>query len=305
MSPTNLALQELSENTDHYPSRVANRAARLPRYDPVVYGDATHGPLSSKQLTTYDQQGFLHFDALFSPEEVEELTQEVTLLKLNRAGIDPDYIISEPGSGDIRSFFHVHAYNPIFKALASHPRIVRMAEQILGSMVYLHQSRVNLKPAFSGKEFYWHSDFETWHAEDGMPRMRALSCTISLTENTEQNGPLLVIPGSHKEFVQCVGETPDNHYKASLRRQQYGVPDPQTITDMAQAHNIVSLPGAVGSVTLFDCNLLHGSNGNITPFPRNNVFFVYNSILNILRAPYCAQPPRPEHIATRDRCETV
>ena len=53
-----------------------------------------------------------------------------------------------------------------------------IAEQILGSQVYIHQSRVNLKPGFKGKEFYWHSDFETWHIEDGMPRMRALSCSI-------------------------------------------------------------------------------------------------------------------------------
>jgi hypothetical protein len=47
--------------------------------------------------------------------------------------------------------------------------VVGPARQLLGSDVYVHQSRVNFKPGFNGQDFYWHSDFETWHAEDGMP----------------------------------------------------------------------------------------------------------------------------------------
>src|SRR3546814_19751740 len=72
---------------------------------------------------------------------------------------------------------------------------------------YIHQSRLNYKPGFKGKEFYWHSDFETWHVEDGMPRMRALSMSVLLAENTPHNGPLMLIPGSHQSFLTCVGET--------------------------------------------------------------------------------------------------
>ena len=88
-----------------------------------------------------------------------------------------------------------------------------MAEQLLGSRVYVHQSRINYKSGFDGKEFYWHSDFETWHAEDGLPRMRAVSASIALSDNTPLNGPLMLIPGSHRHFVACIGETPDDHYK--------------------------------------------------------------------------------------------
>src|SRR3546814_6672767 len=90
---------------------------------------------------------------------------------------------------------------------------------LLDSDVYVHQSRINLKPGFRGKEFYWHSDFETWHTEDGMPSMRAVSCSVLLTPNHSWNGPLLTIAGSHKWFVSCVGETPANHHEVSLRRQ--------------------------------------------------------------------------------------
>src|SRR3546814_3951459 len=80
--------------------------------------------------------------------------------------------ITEPGSDAVRSIFRVHELSDMLGRLASDPRLIHVARQILGSEVYMHQSRANMKPGFKGKEFYWHSDFETWHVEDGMPRMR-------------------------------------------------------------------------------------------------------------------------------------
>ncbi len=74
------------------------------------------------------------------------------------------------------------------------------ARQILGSDVYVHQSRINVKPGFGATGFYWHSDFETWHAEDGLPNMRTVSVSIALTENFDTNGGLMIMPGSHKSF---------------------------------------------------------------------------------------------------------
>src|SRR5690606_11217608 len=124
-----------------------------------------------------------------------------------------------------RSIFNIHALDAHFNNLVRHERLLSIARFILNDEVYIHQSRLNFKPAFYGKEFYWHSDFETWHMEDGMPRMRALSMSITLTHNVEQNGPLLLIPGSHKTYVACAGKTPNNHYQQSLIRQQYGIPD--------------------------------------------------------------------------------
>ena len=175
-----------------------------------------------------------------------------------------------------------------------------MARQILGSEVYVHQSRVNLKPGFDGKEFYWHSDFETWHVEDGMPRMRALSASIALTHNHPFNGPLMLIPGSHKTFIPCVGKTPDEHYRQSLKKQEYGVPDQASLKRLTDRGGIVAPTGPAGSVLFFDCNTMHGSNSNISPFARSNVFFVYNSVENALTEPHCGLKPRPEHIATRE-----
>jgi ectoine hydroxylase len=51
----------------------------------------------------------------------------------------------------------------------------------------------------------------------------------------------------------------------------------------------------------FDCNTMHGSPANITPVPRVNAFFVYNSVDNRPREPCGASHPRPNHIAARDQ----
>ena len=133
-----------------------------------------------------------------------------------------------------------------------------------------------------------------------MPRMRALSCSIALTENNEFNGPLLLVPGSHRSFVACVGETPDEHYKESLRWQEYGTPDLDTLEGLINKGGLVSAKGKAGSAVFFDCNTMHGSADNITPFSRSNVFLVYNSVENHLVGPFGGTAPRPNYIASRD-----
>src|SRR3546814_7448632 len=76
--------------------------------------------------------------------------------------------------------------------LASDARLADVARFLLDDAVYIHQSRLNYKPGFKGKEFYWHSDFETWHVEAGMPRLRALSLSVLLAAHTPHNGTLML-----------------------------------------------------------------------------------------------------------------
>jgi ectoine hydroxylase len=133
-----------------------------------------------------------------------------------------------------------------------------------------------------------------------MPRMRALCMSILLAENTPHNGPLMILPGSHHTYLTCVGQTPEDHYKMSLKKQEYGVPDEQSLAEMAHRCGIVAPTGKPGSVVIFDCNVMHGSNGNITPFPRSNAFIVYNAVTNRLQAPFGVDNPRPSFNAARD-----
>ncbi|HAI97268.1 MAG TPA: ectoine hydroxylase, partial [Methylococcaceae bacterium] len=85
----------------------------------------------------------------------------------------------------------------------------------------------------------------------------------------------------------------------------YGVPSDNCLEALAAQGGIVSATSKPGSVIVFDCNVMHGSNGNITPFPRSNVFFVYNAIGNKVIPPFCNQAPRPEHICSRDNIHLI
>jgi len=287
---------------DAYPTRTQNNAGILARQDPVVYEHESKrkASLDAAQRASYEKNGFLLMPELFSQEEVSYLFDAMQTMREDFTHADRKEVIAEPGSGEVRSIFNVHRLNDIFANLVRDPRVLNVAREILGSEVYIHQSRINYKPGFTGKEFYWHSDFETWHSEDGMPAMRALSCSILLTDNSECNGPLMLIPGSHHHYVSCMGETPDENYKKSLKKQEVGVPDPILLRYLADMGGITSCAGKAGSVVFFDCNTMHGSNGNITPYPRSNVFFVYNSIANQLDEPKGGLTPRPEFVAARD-----
>jgi ectoine hydroxylase len=287
------------DRVDRYPSRVAYRVTITSRLDPVVHGDVA-GPLDPELLAAYEDDGFLVLPSLLAPHEVDALNDEVDRLAADPAVRRAEQAVVEPGDAALRSLFEVHRISRVITTLVSDPRLAGIARQLLGGQVYVHQSRVNLKPAFSGREFYWHSDFETWHTEDGMPQMRALSCSVSLTTNVPWNGPLLAIAGSHRQFVSCCGETPEDHYRQSLRQQHYGVPDPDSLRHLCDAGRIEQCVGPPGSVVFFDCNLMHGSNTNISPYARRNVFLVYNSVENALVQPFAAPGPRPEFIASRD-----
>jgi ectoine hydroxylase len=287
---------------DTYPSRMETTQI-IERKDPVVYRSSTPGSkdfLNEDQLNFYEKNGYLIFESFFFREEVARFEEELDRLRNSETVEDnPEYIL-EPASREVRSIFNVHRTNEIFRKLAREKLLLKIVTQLLNSPVYIHQSRINYKPGFDGKEFYWHSDFETWHMEDGMPRMRAVSCSITLTDNNEFNGPLLLIPGSHRQYFSCIGETPEEHFKHSLKKQEYGVPSPEVLQNITDQNGMVSFTGNAGSVIFFDCNLMHGSNGNISPWPRSNVFFVYNSMENTLVEPFCALKPRPEYIASRE-----
>jgi ectoine hydroxylase len=79
------------------------------------------------------------------------------------------------------------------------------------------------------------------------------------------------------------------------------VPDPENLTELIEALGVIAPTGLAGSVTLFECNTMHGSNSNITPFPRSNIFVVYNSLENKLLEPFCGLVSRPNFIAEREQ----
>lgn len=296
---TDMPSAQPTMDTDLYPSRLAEAPTSLwqPRQDAVVKGRQLTGPLSQAQLDEFERKGFLFIPNLITGSELDELRREMQALMSDDAYRDQPFSVTEPESQEIRSLFAVHFLSKRFGELARDERLAGAARQLIGADPYVHQSRINYKPGFAGKGFNWHSDFETWHAEDGMPNMHAVSASLIMTDNHEFNGPLMLIPGSHKKFVPCLGETPEDNHKHSLKAQEVGVPSKEALTELVAEHGIEAPKGKAGGLLLFDCNTLHASNANLSPDPRSNVFFVFNRPDNRCRAPYAAPKQRPDFLA--------
>ncbi len=294
--------------SDIFPTRRNEVPDFFPRIDPVVhapYRNRWDGPLDEVALSHFERDGFLWFEGFFSRERIAPFFDELNDMARDRELMDSEQVISDPKSGVIRSVFGMHEISQRFSRLTRDPRILGMVQQLLGGDVYLHQSRINDKYGFQGSGFDWHSDFETWHSEDGMPRMRAVSASLMLTDNNEFNGPLMLIPGSHQYFVPCAGETPAENWKASLKHQDLGLPSQDALARLASQGGIQAPKGPPGSLLLFECNTLHASNSNLSPWPRSNLFFVYNSVHNALIEPFGAPSPRPEYLGARRNCEAL
>lgn len=286
---------------DLYPSRT-NEEKIFPRIDPTVYSNKKIGEysLDEEELKYYEENGFIIFPNMFSKDEIKELKDELKILESNEELRKKDEFISEPNSEQLRTIFNQHLFSKVYEKVSKDNRILHKVKQILGSDVYIHHGRINIKRAYNGKSFPWHSDFETWHSEDGLPNCRCLSAWIMLSNNTQFNGPLYLLKGSHKHFISCKGQTPENNYKKSLKKQEYGVPSLNSIKAISGEDDMVSALGNEGTLVLHDGNIIHGSSDNISINDRTNVFFVFNSILNKPQKPFGAKSSRADFLCLKD-----
>lgn len=174
----------MTTRTDHYPSRVGAEQTITERRDPVLWGgpDAA-GPLTPAQLADFDRDGYVVLADWLDTDTVAACLAAADETARAPGIAGTERVVLEPDSDALRSLFEVHAIDPTYQRLAADERLAGVARQLLADDVYVHQSRVNLKPALHGRSFPWHSDFETWHVEDGMPAPRAVSCSIALTDN--------------------------------------------------------------------------------------------------------------------------
>lgn len=257
--------------------------------------------LTSEQLKSYDDDGFLFFPNYFSQTEVDLLRSQIPIIFTEDT---PRRVLEKDGS-TVRSVYSSHTTNEVFRRLSQHPRLVEPARQLLKNEVYIHQFKINAKIAFGGDVWEWHQDYETWHKDDGMPLPEATSAVIFLDEVNEFNGPLILIPGSHKlrdSSLVDQGKTfapADNspEWMANLTSKLKFSLDQETIRAMVEERGMTAPKGPSGSVLFFHANLAHGSVHNMSPFDRNIVIVTYNSIENALVP---VESPRPMFLASRE-----
>ena len=88
--------------------------------------------------------------------------------------------------------------------------------------------------------------------------------------------------------------------RQSLRKQEYGVPDRESLAKLAdQAGGIGCPPVRPARSSCSTATPCTARTATSRPIPRSNAFFVYNAVSNALVAPFGAPAPRPEFIAAR------
>jgi ectoine hydroxylase len=218
--------------------------------------------------------------------------------------------VVEKDGGVIRSVYGSHEINDVFQRLTRHPRILNPATQILGSDAYVYQFKINVKAGFGGDVWRWHQDFIFWHNEDGMPSPRVTSVAVYLDDMTEFNGPLFLIPDSHRQGMIDASAPSADGEGSALGRAYKNSPswisnltadlkyslNKETVSRLVRKNGIVSAKGPAGSALFFHGNTVHGSSNNISPFDRVVAIVTFNSTENV---PVPVEEPRPEFLVSR------
>jgi ectoine hydroxylase len=240
--------------------------------------------LTDEQIAHFNEEGWIFLPDCFSPEEVAVLREEGEKIYAT----DREEVWRE-SSGAPRTAFAAHLYNEAFGILGRHPRLIEPLEQVFGEQVYMHQFKVNAKAKFTGDVWQWHQDYGTWARDDGMPEPRAMNISVFLDEVFPFNGPLMLIPKSHTHGVLAAG------HDTSTTSYPLWTLDEETVEKLVDEGGLVAPTGKPGGVLMFHGNLVHGSSGNITPFPRKIVYLTLNACSNYIR-----KPTRKEWIAHQD-----
>ncbi len=240
--------------------------------------------LNKQQMEQFEEEGYFFIPEAFSPEEVGLMRDAA--VEIFRS---PREQIWLEKNGAPRTAFACHTYNDVFRTLAHHPRLVEPVMQVFGEPCYVHQFKVNAKAAFTGDVWQWHQDYATWKNDDGMPEPRAMNISVFLDDVLPINGPLMLVPKSHHSgYVEAGHDTSTTAYPLWTL-------DNDRVAALVEKGGIVAPTGKAGGLLMFSGNLVHGSSGNITPYPRKIVYLTLSAVSNHIR-----KPTRPEWIAHTD-----
>jgi len=247
-----------------YPTR-GQEERLIERKDPILYG-YRHLPdgLSDEQLVHYAKRGFIIVPDAFSKAEITALHDEFRLQskRLKYCFMNRN---ANAQAHNSKNLFGMHKTSERFFKFSNETRIINKVKQILGSDVYIHQSQVNIADQTTGKSYPWHAQFERWHAEHGIPRMRCMEAWVMLTESTMHNGAMCLLDRSHNVFVSCT---------------HAGGPSRETLTRLLGFGGVTNAYETAGTLVLCDSNLMCGAAESIVSAPRAIAMFSYNSVEN-------------------------
>ena len=143
----------------------------------------------------------------------------------------------------------------------SDSKMVDMVAELIGVNVKFHHCKINLKCPGANTTVHYHQDFAfTPHSNDDV-----VTALLLLDDVTEDNGCLMVVPGSHKGKM----------YSLYDGKQFIGRVDDATETFLKSKQ--IPVVGSAGDVCLMHTRLAHGSAPNKSETSRGLYICVYTA----------------------------
>jgi len=214
--------------------------------------------LTKAVIDEYRAIGAIVVPDILSAEEVAELSRVTDAFVAGARGLTGHTDIYDledshtPASPRVRRVKAPHLHHPAFAALARHPRILAVLHDLWGPDLRFDTAKLNMKSAGFGAAVEWHQDWAFYpHTNDDLAAVGVMMDDMELA-----NGPLLVVPGSHR------GPVFDHHADGVF----CGAIDPaRAEVDFTAA---VPLTGKAGSITVHHVRAVHGSAPNTSARDR-------------------------------------
>ena len=151
----------------------------------------------------------------------------------------------------------------LFFNLSRNNKIISILKKLIGGTIRFHLGKLNFKlPNQKGGEIAWHQDWAFYpHTNDDL-----ITAGIYLEDCNEKNGPIKIIPGSHRKAV-LNHHGIDNNFIGKINTKKSKINFKKNI----------SLTGSAGTVVFFHCRTIHGSGLNLTSNNRPFLLFGYRA----------------------------
>jgi ectoine hydroxylase-related dioxygenase (phytanoyl-CoA dioxygenase family) len=223
--------------------------------------------LTDAQQAAYRDDGFIVIPGVFSAAEIAELravTDEFVGQSAKVAANDDVYDLEDTHSAAdprVRRIKTPHLHHDAYARASRHPAVVAILEELWGS-VRLDTGKLNMKSAGYGAPIEWHQDWAFYpHTNDDLAAVG-----IMLDAFTPQNGPMMMIPGSHQGPIHD-HHGPDGRFCGAMDPAATGI-------DFAKA---VPCLGPAGSITIHHVRLVHGSATNFSGRERRFLLYQYRA----------------------------
>lgn len=220
--------------------------------------------LTSDAVARYRKDGYLRVEEAIDAAllcELRRVTQALIDASRSVAASDEIYDLDAGHSCERPRLTRIklpHKRHPVYAEALRSPRVVGVLQDLLGPDVLLQTSKLNTKAPGGGAAVEWHQDWAFYpHSNDDL-----LALGLLLDDVDEANGPLLVIPGSHR------GPVLSHHNRDGVFCGAIDPDDPLFERDRA-----VPLTGRAGDMTVHHVRTLHGSAPNRSDRARMILFF--------------------------------